>query len=264
MLLEKILKDSTAILENVGVQSARLDALVIIGDALGQDKSWILAHLDSNIPPETNKKITEDINVRAKRVPLAYIRGKQEFYGRDFIVTNSVLIPRPETETLIDFVKNIAPKKILDVGAGSGAIAVTLAKELPSAKVYASDISSEALNIAKKNAQKHETIITFIKSDLLKNISETFDMITANLPYVDTAWQRSPETDFEPSLALFANKKGLLLVETLITQAPKRLKTEGYLLLEVDPRQHAEIISFAGKNFKHLATEGFAVLLQKR
>ena len=201
--------------------------------------------------------------------PLAYRNGIQDFYGRDFIVTPDVLIPRPETEQIIDAVLTLAGKPylpgikptpnqlpknptILDIGTGSGCIAITIKKELPDAIVYASDISEKALNVAKKNAKKHHTEIDFIKSNLLQNINFTPDLITANLPYVDENWEWLDKTslDYEPATALYAEDHGLALIKTLI-QETKQRKIK-YLILEADPSQHTDIINYATKTGSQL------------
>ena len=205
--------------------------------------------------------------------------SKANFYGRDFIVTKDVLIPRPETEQLIDAVLNLAgvaylpgvkpsPRKlpqnptILDVGTGSGCIAITLAKELPDATIYATDISAPALKIAQKNAAKHSAPITLIISHLLKKINNntipTPDIIVANLPYVDETWDWLDKQALaaEPSIALYAEDHGLHLIKQLITQAAT-LHIQ-YLILEADPCQHQEIKQYAKKaGFQHLETRGF-------
>lgn len=196
------------------------------------------------------------------------------FYGRDFIVTPDVLMPRPETEQIIDKVKslaglpilpgvkpgkNVLPKnpKILDVGTGSGCIGVTIKKELKDAIVTGVDIDESALEIAGKNAQKFETDIILKQSDLLENCPEKYDIIIANLPYVDPDWDwlDKEALNKEPSLALYAEDHGLALIKRLITEIKEK---PSYLILEADPCQHQEIIDFAEKNgFQHAETRGF-------
>lgn len=214
------------------------------------------------------------MNAPSKK-PKAYQDGTKDFYGRDFIVTPDVLIPRPETEQIVDAVLNLAgkpylpgvkpsPKQlpsnpiILDVGTGSGCIAITIKKELPEATVYASDISKKALEIAQKNAVKHGAFITTIISHLLENVNFTPDLIVANLPYVDQDWDWLDQEalGYEPSTALYAKDHGLALIKQLIGQtSTKQIK---YLILEADPYQHDSIISYAQKaGFKHLETRGF-------
>lgn len=211
--------------------------------------------------------------------PKAYVDGAQDFYGRKFKVAPDVLIPRPETEQIIDAVLNLAGKPylpgvkpskkqlpdnptILDVGTGSGCIAITLAKELPEATVYATDISEKALLAAQKNADKHSATINTIISHLLEKVNDgtipTPDVIVANLPYVNKNWEWLDKRtlSYEPAIALYADDHGLALIKQLIDQASARhIK---YLILEADPCQHEEIISYAQKaGFKHLETRGF-------
>ena len=175
-----------------------------------------------------------------------------DFYGRDFFITKDVLIPRPETEQLIDAVLNLAGKPylpgvkpskrvlsenptILDIGTGSGCIAVTLSLELPEAKIFASDISEKALKIAKKNAAFYGTPISFIISHLLEKVKFTPDLIVANLPYVDKNWDwvDRKALSIEPDIALYAEDGGLKLIKELVDTAESR-----YLILEADPCQH--------------------------
>lgn len=209
--------------------------------------------------------------------PIAYERGIQDFYGRDFIVTPNVLIPRPETEQIIDtvlslagkpFLPGVKPSKrilpsnpiILDVGTGSGCIAITLKKELPEADVYASDISKKAIKIAQKNAKNHSATIHFIISHLLNNVKFTPDVIVANLPYVDKDWSWLDKSalNHEPDIALYANNRGYALIYKLIEEASKQ-KVK-HLILEADPCQHNDIVTHAKKNKYRLnKTQGYVL-----
>ena len=209
------------------------------------------------------------------KMPLAYQHGIQDFYGRDFIVNEDVLIPRPETEQLIDIVLNLAGKsylsgvkpsprqlppnpKILDVGTGSGCIAITLKKELPDAEITATDISPKALQLAQKNAITHGTPIHFIISHLLKKVNFTPDVIVANLPYVDQNWEwlDREALSYEPAIALYADDNGLSLIKELIIEASNRHTP--HLILESDPCQHTQIIQFASRySFKSISTIGY-------
>ena len=195
-----------------------------------------------------------------------------DFYGRDFLVTKDVLIPRPETEQIIDEVLTRAGKpylpgvkapapqlppdfSLLDVGTGSGCIAITIKKELPEAEVHATDISKKALQIAQKNAQNHGVHLSFIISHLLDNVKFTPDVIVANLPYVDKDWDwlDKESLSFEPAIALYAADHGLKLIKELIDTANSK-----YLILEADPCQHQDIINYAAKKgLQHLETRGF-------
>ena len=206
--------------------------------------------------------------------------SKVNFYGRDFIVTPDVLIPRPETEMMVDAMLNLAGKaylpgvkpaprvlpknpRILDVGTGSGCVAISLALELPEASVTACDISGTALKIAQKNAKALNTKVHFIQSDLLNNVSGNFDVIVANLPYVDENWDWIDKDALarEPAIALYAEDGGLALIKELINQASKR-KVK-YLILEADPCQHEKVIEYAIKNnYSLLETRGFILVFQ--
>jgi len=200
-----------------------------------------------------------------------------DFYGRDFLVTKDTLIPRPETEQLIDAILSLAGKpylpgikapvrilpnspKIIDVGTGTGCIATTIKKELPEADVYAVDISGAALKVAQKNAETHGASISFIIAHLLTKINDA-DLIVANLPYVDEAWDWLDKETLskEPSMALYAEDHGLALIKELIDTARAT-----YLVLEADPCQHNDIINYASKKgFDHLETRGFALVFKK-
>ena len=220
-----------------------LDAELILTQYLGaSDRSYLVAH--SNDELVDTSVIDNQAARRADGEPLAYILGYREFYGRRFFVTPDVLIPRPETEDIIDIAKRLKPAKILDVGTGSGCIAITLALELPDAEVSAIDISSEALRQAQKNAAHHHAKILFCKSDLLSNYHPSAGtLIVANLPYVDATWDwlNRRSLDFEPTSALYAEQSGLELIYRLIDQTP----TGCPLLLEADPCQHKSIVEYA-------------------
>ena len=207
-------------------------------------------------------------------LPKAYKDGRIDFYGRDFFVSPDVLIPRPETESIIDIVKSLAGKpilpgvkapapkiaenvKILDVGTGSGCIAVTIKKELPLTKVTGVDINPSALKVAEKNAEKLGADIELKESNLLSDVESEYDIIIANLPYVDAGWDWLDKEALkkEPSLALYAEDHGLALIKRLITEIKEKPE---YLILEADPCQHKDIIDFAEKNgFQHAETRGF-------
>lgn len=206
----------------------------------------------------------------------AYNKGFQDFYGRDFLVTPEVLIPRPETEAIIDIVKSLAGKsifqgvkapapkiketaKILDVGTGSGCIAITIKKELPPTTVTGVDIEIGALEIAEKNAKKLDADVEFKESNLLENIHENYDIIIANLPYVDPEWDwlDKEALSIEPKIALYANDGGLELIKKLINQA-----NSTYLILEADPCQHKKIVNYAKQKYTLEKTQGYTLLFK--
>ena len=204
---------------------------------------------------------------------------KQDFYGRDFLVTPDVLIPRPESEMLIDAILNLCGKPylpgvkpspaklpadltILDVGTGSGCLAITLGLELPEAHIFASDISSPALTIARQNSAKFHTDIHFYKSNLLSSIDFIPDLIVANLPYVDASWPWLDKSALsaDPPIALYAENHGLALIYQLIDQIKQGTK---FLVLEADPSQHPAIIDYAkSHHLHHYETRGFTLVFQ--
>lgn len=205
---------------------------------------------------------------------------KIDFYGRDFIVTPDVLIPRPETEMMVDAVLNLAGKaylpgvkpaprvlpenpRILDVGTGSGCVAVSMALELPKARVVACDISEKALNVARENAANLEAEVEFVKSDLMNDIPGDFDVVVANLPYVDENWDWIDKEALskEPEIALYAEDEGLALIKKLISQVAER--KINYLILEADPCQHEAVIAYAtNNNYSLLENRGFCLVLR--
>lgn len=202
------------------------------------------------------------------------------FYGREFLITPEVLIPRPETEMLVDAVLNLAgkaylvgviparpklPKKctILEVGTGSGCIAMSLALVLPEAKIVASDISAEALAVARKNAKRLDAKVEFLRSDLMADISGEFEVVVANLPYVDENWEwiDKKALSAEPRTALYAEDGGLALIKKLVQQASTRKVP--FLVLEADPCQHEKIVAYARKwDYSLLETRGFGLIFE--
>lgn len=259
------LKLATSQLRSAGVSTARLDAEIILADHLSRNRTWLIAHSDDRL--ETSPQLDQALKRRLEREPLAYLRGYKEFYGRDFIVTTDVLIPRPESETIINLVKQIKPKPnlIIDVGTGSGALAITIALELAPVTVVATDISPEALIIAKQNAHHLKADINFTESHLLDNIADLRpDVIVANLPYVDAKWKISPEAYYEPALALFATDQGLGLIKECIDQASRQLVKKGYLVLEADPIQHSNIVSYAtGHSLTVTTIQDYIIVLRR-
>lgn len=268
MTINSWLIKATKQLQSAGISSPRLDALLFLSDIFQQDKSWILTHSDTALTSPQLNELDQKLHRRAKREPMAYIRGYQEFFGREFIVTPDVLIPRPETETLIEVLKSLAKKpgdKLIDIGTGSGCIAITAKLEMPLLDVYATDISTVALSIAKQNASSLNANIHYYQQNLLVGeLNGPFAFIVANLPYVADDWQRSPETNFEPAIALFADGEGLQLIKALLRQSVTLLQPNGYLLLEADPRQYQTIIGSAPKTYKLIVSQGFALVFQRR
>lgn len=267
MTIGEFVRETTHRFEAAGIPTPRLDAQVLAAHMLGRDRSWLLAHDTDQLDTAILKQLERLVAGRLERQPLAYLLGHKEFYGRQFTVTPDVLIPRPETEHIIDELKKLQPQPgdmLLDVGTGSGAIAVTAALEWPGLTVVASDISAAALTVAHRNAAAHHVRVQCKQSDLLATVPpRPYRFIVANLPYVDTAWQRSPETNAEPPLALFASDDGLALIKILLAQAPNKLLSGGFLLLEADPRQFEAIKKAAPQQLAYGGAQGFVIVFQK-
>ncbi len=241
--------------ESKKLSSPRLDAELIMGHALSLERVMLYAHFDRPLGQEELTAIRGLVARRARGEPMAHLVGKKEIWSLTFEVTPDVLIPRPDTETLIELcvtkMKTRETPVIADVGTGTGCIAIALAKELPAAKVTAIDISPKALAIAEKNRERHamNERVSLVESDLLASIPENadFDLIAANLPYI--AREEIPKLmrdvkDFEPHLALDGGPDGLDLVRRLVLEARTRLREGGVLALEIgyDQRERTEAI----------------------
>ncbi|MCL2371744.1 peptide chain release factor N(5)-glutamine methyltransferase [Candidatus Saccharibacteria bacterium] len=256
-------------LAKVGVLSARLDAELLLATAISVeknkpvDRSHIHSLSDVTLGKETIALANALLERRKNREPLAYIVEQKEFYGREFAINDSVLIPRPETETIIEIVKLLPVRnpRIADVGTGSGVIGITLALEIPNAKVSLGDISSAALEVTAYNMRLHGVGGKVVQSNLMKDFRGTYDLIIANLPYVDRSWEVSPETAFEPDRALYAGDEGLFYIKKLLQEVPTKLSRNGLVILEADERQHERLISFAKRNdFDHRLTKGLILV----
>lgn len=269
--IKQWLNDASKQLADADIPSANLDSELILANALGKDRTYLHAHPEQIVQPDIYSVASEGLKQRIKRIPIAYIVGYKEFYGRKFIVDSSVLIPRPESEDVIELLKKkLSPSafclphaKLIDVGTGSGCIGITCKLEFPQFEVTLSDTSNDALKTAKTNAVNHSVKVHLAKSNLLSNADGKFDVIVANLPYVDKKWDVSIETKYEPKDALFASNNGLELILKLILQSTDKINTGGLLILESDPRQHQEISDFAVKNGYELLDKSGYILMFK-
>lgn len=223
-----------------------LDAHVLLGAALGVDRAYLLAHPEAPLSPEQAERFTEFVSRCAAGEPVAYILGRRAFYDRDFTVTPDVLIPRPETELLLEQALAWAadrPVVAADIGTGSGALAVTLAANRPQATVYAVDISWAALAVARGNAERHRAPVTFLEGDLLAPLLDRdvkLDLIMANLPYVPGNLLPSlPVSQYEPHLALDGGADGLDVIRRLLAQIPSAANPGALVLLEIGAGQGA-------------------------
>lgn len=240
-------------LMNHGIKSWNLDSELIISHALNLSRLELITKDEKLIPEEKQYLIDELISRRISGEPLAYLLNKKEFYGRDFYVDDSVLIPRIETESIIfNLPQDNRPKKVLDIGTGSGCIAITIKLEKPEYHVDALDISEDALKTAKLNAKNLNANVHFFHSNLLSNVENKYDLIIANLPYVDDSWNIDLNAlSYEPSSALFAKREGLDLIYKLLDKVDKIANQNALLYLESDETQIPKIIEYT-KNKKSI------------
>jgi release factor glutamine methyltransferase len=246
--VRKALEDATSRLSAVSAapkanlsRTARLDAEVLLRHVLGWDLSALLAHPERTLSQEELANYESLVLRRMAHEPVQHITGEQEFFGLAMKVTPDVLIPRPETEHLVEAVLERVdqdlPLRIVDIGTGSGAIAIALAVHLPNAELTAVDISPDALEVARQNAGRHGVAgrIRFLHGDLLSGLgAEVFDVVVSNPPYIAESETLEPQVrDFEPRLALYAGPTGIEVYERLIPQAHAALKPGGWLMLEI-------------------------------
>ena len=228
------------------VPSPRMNAELLLMFTLGRDRAYLYGHPERELTTEEQARYEDTLAQRSQGIPAQYITGHQEFWGMDLIVSPAVLIPRPETEHVIEAVldrvgqaASPADLKIVDVGTGSGCIALALAKELPRTEIHATEISDAALEIARANAARHqlETRVQFHKADLLAGMpNNSFDFVVSNPPYVGESEEDSVQLEvrkFEPRTAVFAGQNGTEVIERLIPQAREVLKPGGWLVMEI-------------------------------
>lgn len=251
MLLRLALLEATQRLERTTRGNLRLDAETLLMHVLGRDRAYLYAHPDLVLSCSELSRYHAVLERRAAGEPVQYITGHQEFWGLDLVVTPAVLIPRPETEHAVEsalgILRSIESPRIVDVGTGSGCIALALASELPHAQVDATDISSDALAIAKINAERLGFTVTLAQGDSLENYlgrGPIFDMVISNPPYVGESeadkLQREVR-DHEPHCALFGGVQGLDIYRRLAPQAHEVLKPGGWLVLEIGYSQEVSI-----------------------
>jgi release factor glutamine methyltransferase len=238
-------------------ERARRDAELLLMHLLKRSRAWLIAHNDELLADELSVSYTELLERRRKGEPIQYVTGETEFYGLQFLVTSDVLISRPETEHLAEKVIELASDfdapHIVDVGTGSGAIAVALAHKLPQASITATDISSRALALAEENAKRNGVAVRFLAGDLLEPVEgERFEIIVSNPPYVAMADRDSLDVEvreYEPALALFAGEDGLEIYHRLIPAAFDALTPGGFVVLEIGYGQStaiADLLTSAG------------------
>ena len=240
MTLLEVLQASTEYLKKHKIDNPRLNAEHLIGHVLGRTRMELYLEFERKLTESELAPLRELVRRRGEGEPLQHLLGTVEFCGRTFLCDKRAMVPRPETEELVEFLKSEIrnPKsEILDVGTGSGVIALSLATNFPEARIYATDVSEDALALARENAERLGLAerVQWIESNLLDNVSESFDLIVANLPYISAQDRQSlaREVLHDPEVSLFAGPRGDEIVRALIEQAPTRMKPGGLLALEV-------------------------------
>ncbi|MCS6843627.1 MAG: peptide chain release factor N(5)-glutamine methyltransferase [Caldilineales bacterium] len=255
-------------LGGAGVDSPRLDAEVLLGHVLGMTRAQLYAHADRRLSEEERRRFEALVGRRCLHEPVAYLVGRKAFYGLDLLVTPHVLIPRPETELLVDLALDTLAHRsrsasgngaqpqatLADVGTGSGAVALAVAANNPHVQILATDISAAALEVAQENARRLglEDRVRFLRGHLLEPLPQPVDLIVANLPYVaESEWPSlAPDiANYEPALALAGGPDGLSLIRDLLAQAPRYLLPGGSLFLEIGSGQGAAVARLASAAF---------------
>ena len=256
VMLRDVWLAAAAELESAEIDDARFEAEVLLRHATGLNRAQLYASLTDEIDPAAQQRFQAAIAERTTRKPLAYITGTREFYRLEFRVTPDVLIPRPESELLVDAALDhirqarIRTPQVADVGAGSGAVGIALARHRRGVELICSDVSRDALLVARDNAQRllRRPRTTFIQGDLLTPLPGPFHCVVANLPYIpeERLAELEPEVaEHEPRVALTPGTRGTELILRLITQLPSRLHPNGVAVLEVDPGQESAIADAA-------------------
>jgi release factor glutamine methyltransferase len=275
------------LLSTAGITNARLDVEVLLSHIIEKDRVWLITHRDAVIDADDERNFADAIERRARREPLQHIIGNQEFWGLEFKVSADVLIPRPESEFIVEAALAIvqdrnAPVRIIDLCTGSGCLAVSLAKELPAARVIATDASEKALAVARENTRDHGVSerIRFLLGDLFEPLEELdirgrIDIIVSNPPYIqecDLAALQPEVRDYEPEIALVAGPKGTEVAVRVISDAPPYLKQNGALIMEMGLGQSGQLVRAVqatnayGKPdiVKDLAGIGRVIVVKKR
>jgi release factor glutamine methyltransferase len=258
--ISKWLAEASKKLAQAGISTARLDCLVLLEDMTKVERSSLLAHPEKTLSEAEIKRLNDQITRRMAQEPLAYIRGRTEFYGRSFKIDHRVLEPRPESETMIDLLKRLPgldQSVIADIGTGSGALAITAKLEVPYARVMAIDNDPKCLTVAKINAKNLGTTISFYKGDLIKPLAKLNAerlILLCNLPYVPDNFQINPAAMREPRQAIFGGPDGLDVYRKLFDQLSKMSNKSITVLTEALPPQHQALSSTAYNHGFNLQT----------
>lgn len=275
MLAAEWLKRSEAKLKEAGMPTARLDCLVLLEDASGHDRAWLLAHPEFELAAAVENSLNAKLSRRTQHVPLAYIRGRTEFYGREFQVNEHTLVPRPETETMIELLRHVAVHDwqqmggavIADIGTGSGALAVTAKLEFPEAEVMATDIDENCLRTARRNARNLHADITLARGNLLEPLPKLdwpFTILLCNLPYVPDDFHINTAATHEPRRAIFGGADGLDCYREMFGQIAGLDAKPLYIFTEALPPQHEALDAIArGAGYGLRRTADFIQFFQR-
>ncbi|MFZ0916233.1 MAG: peptide chain release factor N(5)-glutamine methyltransferase [Candidatus Udaeobacter sp.] len=261
MTVLEVLQATTAYFKKHNVENPRLNAEHLLAHVLGRKRIELYLEFERVLTESELAPLRNLVKRRSQGEPLQHLLGTTEFCGLTFFCDKRAMVPRPETEELVEFLKSEIKKpksEILDVGTGSGIIALSLAAEFPDAEILAVDISDDALALAQENAARVKLAdrVRFLKSNLLENVEGCFDVIVANLPYISLQDRPSlsREVLHDPEVALFANARGDELMRELITQAPSQLRPGGMLALEIGIGQSEALLSaLAEKNYRDIS-----------
>jgi release factor glutamine methyltransferase len=252
------LSSATKALATAGISTARLDVLVLLEDILNTNRTQILAEQEHQLTEVELDILSVLLQKRAQHIPLAYLRGKTEFYGREFIVNEHVLEPRPESETMIELLKKLKLPEataLCDVGSGSGALGISAALEIPQLSVTLLEIDADALAVSEANIALHNVSVRTLHNDLLDGLSEHFDVLLCNLPYVPNDFQINTAASHEPTLAIFGGTDGLDVYRRLLAQLHETDSKPAYVFTESLPPQHADLAAIARKAGYHNTAE---------
>ena len=262
MTIKRALSRAREMLNASNIEGSPLESELLLRHTLKISRAQLYLEFDHELSPEDEAAFWQLVKRRLNGEPSAYITGHREFYGLDFHVDPNVLIPRPESELLVEeaikLAQNHPVSTIAEVGTGCGAIAISLALSLPQTKIYATDISAAALKVARFNCQKHGVVnrIRLLPGDMLDPLPEPVDLIVANLPYVRESELSQVNTlDFEPSLALNGGSDGLRKIDKLCTQTGNKLRAGGYLLLEIGQGQRRAVSTLLHSLFPSAGVE---------
>ena len=258
MTIAEIRRQAEAMLRKAGIESARLDTTLLLEKVTGKSRAWLAAHDDEELDETAAQAVMKLVERRAGRTPLVHLTNNREFYGLDFYINQHVLTPRVETEKMVEYAIKYAPRgsRLIDIGTGSGAIAIAIAKHRPDLEIWAADVSLDAVKIAKLNSERVRIRVRILTSNLFDSVSGRFETVVTNLPYLRDDADLMPEVKKEPGVALFGGSDGLDVYRRFLGQLPSHLAPHGYLFTECDPWQHADLI-------KETAAAGLKPIEQK-